>query len=130
MAASILRNATIFLSDFESVIDCACAGDFIFADPPYTVSHNSNGFVKYNEKLFSWGDQERLARALIRAKERGAKIVSTNANHPSVKELYKGAGFNLKTVTRYSSISASAESRKQFEELIIQSHPKRFKKIK
>jgi len=117
--AKLLEGADIRVADFEVLIDEALAGDFIFADPPYTVRHNFNGFVKYNEKLFSWQDQERLAEALIRAKKRGVHVLSTNANHSSVRELYDDSGFNLITTSRFSSISASSEHRKQFEELII-----------
>ncbi len=117
--AKLLEKADIRLADFEVLINEAEAGDFVFADPPYTVRHNLNGFVKYNEKLFSWHDQERLAEALIRARDRGVIIASTNASHPSVHDLYKNKRFSLITTSRFSSISASSGSRKQFEELII-----------
>jgi DNA adenine methylase len=115
----LLTKAEIRVSDFEALIDKAKRNDFVFADPPYTVSHNINGFIKYNEHLFSWNDQVRLADALARARDRGAKIVSTNANHQSVRRIYEQRGFNLKTVSRFSSISANSQSRKQFEELIM-----------
>lgn len=117
--AKLLEGADIRVADFEVLINDAQAGDFVFADPPYTVRHNFNGFVKYNEKLFSWQDQERLAKALIRAKKRGVHILSTNANHSSIRELYDGYGFKLITTSRFSSIAASSEHRKQFDELII-----------
>lgn len=117
--AALLENADIRVSDFESVIGEAVGGDLVFVDPPYTVRHNINGFVKYNEQLFSWEDQLRLADALAHARERGVKIVSTNANHQSVRKLYSTRGFSLMTVSRYSSISANPKSRKQFEELVI-----------
>jgi DNA adenine methylase len=123
MAADILENSEIRLSDFESLINEAERDDFVFADPPYTVRHNLNGFIKYNETLFSWEDQERLAKALIRAKDRGVKIVATNANHNTIRELYEEDGFQLKTVSRFSSISATPDSRKLFEELVILSNP-------
>lgn len=115
----LLEGSDIRLSDFEALIDEAQAGDFVFADPPYTVRHNLNGFVKYNEKLFSWQDQERLAVALVRARNRGVQVISTNANHSSIRALYRGKGFRLMTTSRFSSISASTESRKQFEELVV-----------
>jgi DNA adenine methylase len=118
-AAALLKTADLRVSDFEPVIDDAGAGDLVFADPPYTVRHNVNGFVKYNEHLFSWDDQIRLANALTRARARGAKIVSTNANHDSIRRLYRDRGFSLTAISRYSSISAKATNRKQFEELVI-----------
>lgn len=114
-----LKNASIHYGDFEKLVNQASKNDFVFADPPYTVRHNLNGFIKYNETLFSWQDQERLAGALIKAKNRGAKIVCTNANHQSIRGLYRDHGFRLEVVSRYSSISASAKSRKQFDELVI-----------
>jgi DNA adenine methylase len=51
-----LENATLKIADFEDLIDLAGDGDFVFADPPYTVRHNHNAFIKYNEDLFSWFD--------------------------------------------------------------------------
>jgi len=119
--ARYLRNAELRVGDFESLVDAGRKGDLLFADPPYTVRHNINGFLKYNETLFSWADQERLAKALARARKRGVTIVGTNANHKSVRELYRCYGFKLSTVSRFSSISASADSRRQFEELLIRS---------
>jgi DNA adenine methylase len=121
--SQLLKSADIRLVDFEVLIDEAESGDFIFADPPYTVRHNFNGFVKYNEKLFSWHDQERLAAALIRARGRGVQVLSTNANHSSVRELYNDKDFHLSITSRFSSISAAPKNRKQFEELIILSQP-------
>lgn len=59
-----LRSATVCVADFEESIDFARAGDFLFVDPPYTAKHNKNGFLKYNDKIFSWADQVRLSEAL------------------------------------------------------------------
>lgn len=115
----LLQSAELNNKDFAQNIGRTRKGDFLFADPPYTVRHNLNGFVKYNENLFSWDDQIRLSKVLYNAKERGVKIIMTNANHESIRELYQGKGFSFKTVSRYSSIAASSDSRKQFEELII-----------
>ena len=74
--AARLKHAELKVADFEVRIDAAREGDFIFLDPPYTVAHNLNGFVKYNEELFSWGDQVRLQRAVTRARVRGVRFFS------------------------------------------------------
>jgi DNA adenine methylase len=115
-----LRRSRIVESDFEGMIDQAAEGDFIFADPPYTVLHNQNCFLKYNEVLFSWKDQARLAKALLRADRRGVRILATNANHHSVRELYEGK-FHIDIVSRASTIAASSMKRGSFEEIIIRS---------
>lgn len=114
-----LKGAELRCGDFEAVIDEARRGDLVFADPPYTVRHNTNGFVKYNEKLFSWDDQERLAATLARAFKRGATIVATNANHASVRDLYTKHGFQHFPVSRFSSMSSKGSTRGQYEELVI-----------
>ena len=46
MLSKALRNAELICSDFEMIVDCAGRGDLIYADPPYTVRHNLNGFLK------------------------------------------------------------------------------------
>lgn len=120
--ARLLGGAELFVMDFQALVDRAEAGDFVFCDPPYTVRHNYNGFRKYNEIIFSWADQERLAASLLRAAQRGVKVLCTNANHQSVRDLYADDAFDLQSVSRYSSISAINSSRRNFEELIIRAN--------
>lgn len=55
-----LHGVEIVCRDFEESIATAEKGDFVFVDPPYTVKHNLNGFLKYNEQIFGWADQVRL----------------------------------------------------------------------
>ena len=101
----------------KAIIDSAQEGDLVFADPPYTVKHNNNGFVKYNEDMFKWEDQVRLRDAIVRATERNVKIIVTNANHSSIIELY--SNFKRKIISRASVIAASSNNRGKYEEIII-----------
>ena len=117
-----LQSAEILHDDFVTTINRSRKKDFIFADPPYTVSHNNNGFLQYNEKIFSWNDQIKLADSLTEAKNRGVKIISTNANHSSIIKLYKNDGFRITKVSRYSSISANPDNRRQYGEIIIEAN--------
>ncbi len=118
----LLQGADLVAGDFETLVDRAEEDDFVFADPPYTVLHNYNGFRKYNEVLFSWADQQRLAQTLLRAARRGAKVLCTNANHQSVRSLYEHREFTLDVVSRFSRISADIASRTYFEELVIRAN--------
>lgn len=117
--AALLKSADIYVSDFQAPIDRAVHGDVVFADPPYTVKHNLNGFVKYNENLFSWSDQERLALALSGARDRGVTVITTNADHESVRDLYSDFGFTMTVLTRDSKIAASPLRRHPISELLI-----------
>ena len=116
--SKILQNFTLRASDFEVVIDAANPGDFIFADPPYTVKHNVNGFVKYNEHIFSWEDQVRLRDALVRATDRGALISLTNADHESVRNLYEGF-LVMEPLSRNSVLAGKVSARSPNTELLI-----------
>lgn len=117
--SELLQNAELNCCDFETTIDRAEEGDFLFCDPPYAIKEEES-FVRYSKNLFDWADQIRLANALERAKKRGVKIIMTNVNHKSVRELYENKeGFALEEVSRYSSISGKKEGRKQYSELIV-----------
>jgi DNA adenine methylase len=113
-----LQSATLRVADFQIAIDAAERGDVIFADPPYTVRHKFNGFIKYNECLFSWDDQMRLRESLAAAKQRGARIFLTNADHESIRKLY-ARDFKITEMARYSAISGTGGSRGNFAELLI-----------
>lgn len=119
--ARALRSADVRVQDFEKTINLAGEGDFVFVDPPYTVKHNHNGFLKYNERIFSWADQERLAVVLRRAADRGALVLMTNADHESVRALY-GEFFQL-SVKRSSVLAGSAAARGGTEELLVANFP-------
>jgi DNA adenine methylase len=117
--AARLKRCEIRLADFEETIGACGEGDFIFADPPYTVNHNSNGFIEYNEKIFSWDDQVRLHACLLSASSRGAQFALTNADHSTVRELYEGCA--LQTVERGSEMAGRIGARGRTTEVVITS---------
>lgn len=118
-----LHNVHIWKQDFVDTIRGAANGDLVFADPPYTIAHNQNAFIKYNEKLFSWRDQKRLLNALIRARDRGAIILATNAYYPALQQMYEDNHFYTQALHRFSSISGLADGRGTQEELLVSSYP-------
>lgn len=124
--ADALASAEINCSDFEASIDLADKGDVLFVDPPYTANHNLNGFLKYNENIFSWADQKRLQAAVARAIKRGAQVIVTNADHQSVRELYKDVA-TYQQVWRSSVLAGKASTRGRTSEALFlanfSSHP-------
>jgi DNA adenine methylase len=120
--AKAFVNAVLFTSDFESVIAKSREGDAVYVDPPYTGKGENNGFIRYNEKLFSWHDQERLARACRSAKRRGAFIAVSGLHHSEVLGLY--SGWWKLVLPRYSGVSRDTSARKHIAEVLIYSrHP-------
>jgi DNA adenine methylase len=117
LLSSQLATATIVDGDFEPVLSQAGRGDFVFVDPPYTVAHNNNGFIKYNERIFSWSDQVRLAACVDAAVKRGAKVLVTNASHASIFELYRG--YEVVSVGRAGVIAGRSNARGVYDEVIV-----------
>ncbi len=119
LASKTLKEADIRCCDFSETLKFSREGDLVFLDPPYTTAHNSNGFVKYNQKMFNWDDQVRLRECVEAALSRGAKIVMTNADHRTIHELYSGLG-EPQIVSRSSVISGNSSSRGSTTEALYQ----------
>jgi DNA adenine methylase len=118
-AASLaLVNTTIFPGDFYSVIGNINPGDLVFLDPPYTVSHNNNGFIKYNEKIFSLDDQYRLSNMIDEIKDIGAYYILTNAAHDTIKKIFEKGDAKLE-LTRANAIGGMKAVRGKTTEFIF-----------
>lgn len=105
-----LRNTVLTSGDFENALENIGAGDLVFLDPPYTVAHNNNGFIKYNNRLFSFEDQARLSRMIDRIRQRDAYYILTNAAHSSIAELFEKGDRRLET-NRKNSIGGTSAKR-------------------
>jgi DNA adenine methylase len=116
-ASRALRKVRLRNLDFENALDLAGKGDVVYCDPTYTVTHDSNCFVRYNEKNFSWADQERLAKAAARAKRRGASVIVSNAHHISIRRIYSQGKFL--TLYRTSNLSPDESKRRVVKEYLI-----------
>lgn len=117
-ASQRLKCAALEVGDFEIAINKAMAGDFLFIDPPYTVAHNNNGFIKYNQHLFSFDDQIRLAKSIARAIDRGAYFALTNAAHSSIRETFGHLG-RIVELDRKNTVGGVAAERGRTSELLF-----------
>jgi DNA adenine methylase len=116
-AAALLARAELRHSDFEPILDMAQSGDVVYCDPTYTATHNNNGFVRYNERNFSWEDQRRLASAARRAQLRGAFLVVSSACHCALRRLYPWA--EVYVVQRPSLVAPKTEFRRTVTEYVF-----------
>lgn len=105
--------------DFESALGDVKSGDLVYLDPPYVTRHNNNGFIDYNETLFSWEDQKRLANRARQMAGAGAYVIVTNADHCELAELYRG--FKTQSLTRSSTLASDPKCRVRVKEAILYS---------
>lgn len=118
-ASRVLQNVHIIHCDFAANIDAIQEGDLVFLDPPYTVSHNNNGFIKYNKNLFSIEDQYRLSEYIDEIKERQAFYILTNAAHDTIREIFEKAGDKMLTLKRNSLIGGRNSKRELIDEYVF-----------
>ncbi len=119
--ARALQSTAVTLrsGDFEKALQDVEPDDLVYLDPPYVTRHNNNGFVDYNQTLFSWEDQKRLAKRACELSAAGAYVIVTNANHGDVLKLYQG--FKTKTLARSSTLAADPQSRVRVKEAVLYS---------
>ncbi|MET2984803.1 DNA adenine methylase [Aureibaculum conchae] len=118
LVSESLKGIEIINHDFSLVLENLKPKDLVFLDPPYTVAHEHNGFIEYNQNLFSLDDQKRLAELTKEIDKKGAYFILTNAAHKTIRNIYHGVG-KIRKVERYSKVGGRAKTRGMFNEFII-----------
>lgn len=108
--SSSLKGVIMQSGDFDIVKNNLQENDLVFLDPPYTVSHNNNGFIKYNQKIFSLDDQVRLNNLIQFIRDSGAYYILTNAAHKKIEEIFDSGDKRIK-LNRASTIGGTNAKR-------------------
>jgi DNA adenine methylase len=111
------KNVFFSTTDFKVKCTLPEKNDLVFLDPPYTVAHENNGFIQYNQSLFSWENQIELSKIIRQLNAKGVHYVLTNANHASISSLYKNS--TKAVLARASTIGGLGAKRTKYNELII-----------
>lgn len=114
--ARLLRRADLVTSDFESMIDRAMDGDFLYLDPPYTKSVADEPGL-FGAGAFKRQDMERLLAALRRAADRGAKYLLSFEYDKSLVSALPGA--TVKRIVARRHVAGFSGSRGLVRELIF-----------
>ena len=122
-ASEKLQNTRITVGDFEVNKHRIKEHDLVFLDPPYTVSHNNNGFIEYNQNLFSLEDQERLSRFIDFIKRKNAYYILTNAAHEEIRRIFTKDGDRRLELRRNSLIGGRNAARAEISEYIFTNIP-------
>jgi DNA adenine methylase len=117
-ASNALQNVDIQCLDYLLALDKVKTNDLVFIDPPYTVSKDKNGFIQYNQKLFSIEDQFKLRQAIDRLNSIGAYFILTNAAHEKIAEIFDGIGVRYE-LNRNSLLGGKNAKRQQIQEYVF-----------
>jgi DNA adenine methylase len=116
--SAALVGADLRVEDFESVVEKAKAGDFVYLDPPYVPLSTTSSFTSYTSQGFGDAEQTRLRDTARRLKERGVRVLLSNSSAPSVRKLYAD-GFSITEVLATRLVNSKATARGAIVELLI-----------
>ena len=123
LASQKLQNTRISYGDFEINKYRIKEHDLVFLDPPYTVSHNNNGFIEYNQNLFSLNDQKRLRNFIDYIKSRNAYYILTNAAHETIRDIFFIPTDRILELNRKSLIGGKNATRAEVSEFVFTNIP-------
>jgi DNA adenine methylase len=118
-------RADICQAPFETVLDRAAPGDFVYFDPPYAPLSRTALFTSYTADGFSPADQRRLQQVTIELARRGCFVLLSNSTAPEIAELYDGnrdaaaAGLAAYKVPAKRAINRDAAGRGEILEYLI-----------
>jgi DNA adenine methylase len=114
-----LSKAELYHSDFSKTIHNIKENDLVFLDPPYTVTHNYNGFIKYNKKLFDLESQIALSKYIDEIKNKKAYYILTNAAHQEIEKIFRKDNDKIIEMSRASLIGGKNAKRGKYGEFVI-----------
>ena len=109
------NNVELLSTDFETAVESAKKGDFIYFDPPY--DSDTSTFNGYTEDGFDRNEQVRLARVFKELDAKGCFVMLSNHNTSLINELYKD--YNIHVIEAQRNINANGKKRGKVEEVII-----------
>ena len=119
-ASARLRLATLVNRDFEETIESAEQGDFVYLDPPFSVSQR-RVFAEYGPKPFEEKDVRRLSGCLERLDSKGAKFVVSYADCREARQFL--SRWHTRRVRTKRNIAGFAGDRRASFELLASNIP-------
>jgi DNA adenine methylase len=107
----------IHATDFAAIAERAEANDVVYFDPPYVPLNPTSDFVSYTSKGFGLKDQEKLARLFTALAKRGVKVLASNSDTETVRQLYEG--FDINEVKARRSINSKGTKRGPVGEVLV-----------
>lgn len=118
--AEALANADLRCESFQTVVNGAQAGDFVYFDPPYIPLEYSASFTAYQAGGFGYRDQQILAEVVGALTRKGVKVMLSNSHTDATREIF--GEFHYETVSARRSINRDAGGRGAILEAIVRNY--------
>lgn len=116
------NKISIYCRDFESVLDDAKKGDFVYFDPPYQPVSDTANFTSYTNKSFTFRDLKRLAELCFQLDSKGCKVMLSNSDSIEVEDMFNQKEWNVKKIEANRSINSNSKKRTGHYELLVKNY--------
>ncbi len=111
---------SILNKDFESALEDAKRGDFIYFDPPYDPVSSTASFTGYDVNGFDRSEQRRLKEVVDELDSRGCQILLSNAYTDFIQNLYQD--YKPITISATRAINSNALKRGKVDEILVKNY--------
>jgi DNA adenine methylase len=122
-ASDALQGVEIEVERFETVVERAVAGDFIYFDPPYVPLTSTANFTDYYAGGFGQAEQEALAAIYRRLDAKGCRVMLSNSDTDLVRALYCNEAYQIIPVQARRAINSQAGKRGPVSEVVVLNYP-------
>lgn len=119
-ASAALARARIEQASFESLLELARPGDFVYFDPPYEPLSETANFTSYARNGFDRNDQRRLRDVYWELDRRGCRLMLSNSDVPFIRHLYRQ--FRIDTVAAPRAVSCNGRGRGKVAEVVVRNY--------
>lgn len=117
VVSKALQGVQVSVAGFETVLNRARPGDFIYFDPPYHPINGTSKFTDYTSTAFGIEEQIKLAEVFGQLARKGIKAMLSNSDTPFIRELY--SDFPQVTVQARRAINSKSNGRGPINEVVI-----------
>ena len=119
-ASKLLTKAKLICANYQTVMEVAGKGDFVYLDPPYVPVGKFSDFKRYTKDQFYEADHETLAEVFQRLSAKGCFVLLSNSFNEKTSKLY--SDFVQRTVQMPRFVNCKGEGRGHVDELLISNY--------
>lgn len=112
----LLRETTIELASYDTVVTIAQENDFVYFDPPYFPISNTSSFTSYERDGFTREDHENLVKVMNVLRANGVHVMVSNSWCSTTIELYEG--YNQREILASRMVNANGDGRGKISEML------------
>jgi DNA adenine methylase len=116
LVSRALKTAKLVSGSFEKVLTSVKTGDFVYLDPPYSIS-NRRVFNNYSHDIFGIENLKRLRNELLRLDKLGIPFLLSYGLSKEGLEL--GKNFRIRHAVVQRQISGFAAHRRKAREMLV-----------